>query len=359
MRKLTEFSLVLLLSLSVFAFAFTSVGQEPLRVDGSSTVYPIAKLAAAYWNSNPSVSNGYWPAKEFGIETDKNLANYWAGLYELENFKVQVGLSHSGIGLRKVSKGNIDIGNSSAGVEFEYPNKSEQELSGYTAHKVAYDRQAFSVSSQVYQAGCTKLTKEEIAGIFKGDITNWKEVNSCDYNREIQVIGRAVGSGTETMFRVNVFGNTDVAGLDGVDIRQGQNQMVKRSLTNSDNAIGYPGLDFVADENPSIDVVWDDGDTYSIEDRNWPLRRPLYMYTWEGTSGKEAAFLRMIISDFGQKVLVAQGTDYYMLPEEEQAEQLKKLTKMDQDSKDFTESKKEYSKRRQKALRRIISKKLK
>ncbi len=324
MRKLSLLSLVLLLALT--AISFSPTGQEPLRSDGSSTVYPVANLAASYWNSNPPISDSeYWPAEEFGIDTDKNLADYWAGLYGLENFGVQVGLSHSGVGLRKVSQGNVDIGNSSAAARFEYPNKTEEELSGYTAHRVAYDRQAFSVSSEVYEAGCDKLTKEEVDEIFKGEIDNWKDVGACDYDADIQVVGRAVGSGTETMFRVNVFGNAEVSGLDGVDVRQGQNQMVKQTLVSSDNAIGYPGIDFVTDDNPAIDVVWDDGNTYSIEDRGWPLGRPLYTYTWEGTSDKEAAFLRMILSDFGQEIFVNRGTDYFMLPKEEQAEELEKL----------------------------------
>lgn len=322
--KLAGFYLILFLTLFVFTFSLT--GQEPLRADGSSTVYPVVNLAASYWNSNPPVSEKeYWPAEEFGIDTDKNLADYWAGLYGLESFGVQAGLSHSGDGLRKVAQGNVDLGNSSTSVRFEYPNKSEEELSGYTAHKVAYDRQAFSVSREVYEAGCVEMTKEEINGIFRGDIVNWKQVQSCNYDREIQVVGRAVGSGTETMFRVNVFGSAEVSGLDGVDVRQGQNQMVKQTLTSSDNAIGYPGIDFISDDNPAIDVVWDDGNTYSIDDREWPLGRPLYIYTWEGTSKKEAAFLRMILSDFGQQTFVKNRTDYYMLTKEEQTEELDKL----------------------------------
>ncbi|MFB6215084.1 MAG: PstS family phosphate ABC transporter substrate-binding protein, partial [Candidatus Bipolaricaulia bacterium] len=202
--------------------------------------------------------------------------DYWAGRYGLDKFGVQVGLSHSGDGLRKVSRGNVDIGNSSTAVRFEYPGKTEEELSGYTPHVVGYDRQAFSVSREVYEAGCTVLTKKEIVGIFKGSITNWKGVNACNYDKEIQAVGRAVGSGTETMFRVNIFGRAEVSGLKGVDIRQGQNQMVKRTLISSDNAIGYPGVQFISDDNPAIAITWDDGNTYSIEDQNWPLSRPLY-----------------------------------------------------------------------------------
>ena len=324
-KRVTGLSLVLLIVLS--AFSFTLFAQEDvLRSDGSSTVYPVANLAAAYWNSNPPISdNEYWPASEYGIGTDKNLADYWASLYGLETFGVQVGLSHSGVGLRKVSEGNIDIGNSSAAARFEYPNKSEEELSGYTGHRIAYDRQGFSVSKEVYEAGCDLLKREEIVGIFKGEITRWSQVNSCDYDKEIQAVGRAVGSGTETMFRVNVFGSAEVTGLDGVDIRQGQNQMVKQAIVSSDNAIGYPGIDFIDSGNPAIEVIWEDGNTYGIEDQGWPLGRPLYLYTWKGTSKQEAAFLRMILSDFGQSVFVEQGTGYYMLSESDQAEELEKL----------------------------------
>jgi len=324
--KLNALVGVLVALLGLFALAPMINAAEALRADGSSTVFSVANLAASYWNSNPPISDAeYWPASDYGIETEESLADYWAGLYGLKMFGVQVGLSHSGVGLNKVKSGQVDIGNSSAGVQFEFPNKSEEELSGYTAHVVAYDRQAFSVSKEVYEAGCTVLTKEEIEGIFKGQIKNWKGVHSCNYDKEIQAIGRAVGSGTETMFRVNVFGTAQVTDLDGVDIRQGQNQMVKQALKRSNNGIGYPGIDFVGPENPAIEVIWDDGKTYSVSDQDWPLGRPLYMYTWEGTGEKEAAFLRMILSDFGQSVFVEQGTDYYPLPESEQAEQLDKL----------------------------------
>jgi len=325
-KKLAGLSLVFLLVVALSSLAVFGQGQEILRVDGSSTVYPVGSLAASYWVSNPPISDSeYWPASEYGIDTDKNLADYWSSLYGLETFGVQVGLSHSGVGLNKVAEGKVDIGNSSAGAVYEFPEKTEEELSEYTAHIVGKDRQAFSVSKEVYEAGCDILTKEEVEGIFRGKITNWSSVNSCNYDKEIQAIGRAVGSGTETMFRVNVFGSSEVTDLDGVDVRYGQNQMVQQALVKSDNGIGYPGIDFVSSDNPSIKVIWDDGNTYTIEDQAWPLGRPLYMYTWQGTSKKEAAFLRMILSDFGQSVFVDQGTDYFMLSEKEQAEQLDKL----------------------------------
>ncbi len=322
MRNVAVFWIV---SLFVFSLLTLTVAgaQDVLRADGSSTVYPIASTAAAYWNANPPASDTeYWGPERFNIDTDKNLAEYWAGLSGLEPFNVVVGLSHSGVGLTKVENGQVDIGDASAAVEFEFPDYSPAQLSKFTDHVVAKDHQAFSVSKEIYDAGVNFLTKGELVAIFNGDIKNWKQVGGPD--REIQVVGRAVGSGTETMFRINVFGTTDVDPA-GVDIRKGQNQMVKQTLIQSDNAIGYPGVDFVSSENPAIEVVWDDGNRYSVEDPGWPLGRELHMYTYQGTSTKEAAFLRMILSDFGQQIFVEESTDYYPLSEKEQAEALAKL----------------------------------
>lgn len=294
-----------------------------LRADGSSTVYPIASSAAAYWNANPPASDiEYWGPENYGIETDQNLADYWAGLYGLDVFNVVVGLSHSGVGLTKVENGQVDIGDSSAAARFEFPDYGKERLSKFTDHVAAKDHQAFSVSKEIYEAGVKSLAKEELVNIFNGIITNWEEVGGP--NREIQVVGRAIGSGTETMFRINVFGTTDVDPA-GVDIRKGQNQMVKQTLVQSNNAIGYPGVDFVGSENPAIDVIWDDGNSYSVEDPGWPLGRELHMYTYKGTFKTEAAFLRMVLSDFGQKVFVEEGTAYYPLSDAEQEEQLNRL----------------------------------
>lgn len=324
--KIVGLSVVFLLIISTFTVS-TIGADDVLRADGSSTVDPIASTAADYWKENPPVSDTeYWEPEKFDIDTEKSLADYWAGLYGLEPFKVVVGLSHSGVGLTKVENGQVDIGDASAAVEFEFPDYDNAQLSKFTDHVVAKDHQAFSVSKEVYDAGVDCLTKEELVAIFNGGIKNWNEVGGPD--REIQVVGRAVGSGTETMFRINVFGTTDVDPA-GVDIRKGQNQMVKQTLILSDNAIGYPGVDFVSSENPAIEVVWDDGDRYSVEDPGWPLGRELHMYTYQGTSKTEAAFLRMILSNFGQQVFVEESTEYYPLSEKEQAEELAKLPEID------------------------------
>ncbi len=309
-----------------------SSGDVPvLRAGGSSTVYPIVDTAASFWGTNEE----FWhPKTQYGIETSEHLADYWAGLYGFSPtdggsppFSASVGLSHSGTGLEKLRHGRLDIGNSSAPVEAEFPDLPKKVLSKYTDHVVGVDAQPIVVSEAIYEAGVEKISAKTLKAIYKGEITNWTEVPGyTGPPKQIQAVGRAEGSGTDTAFRNNLFGNPN-APIPGVDIRKGQNQQVKKIVKNSDNAIAYMALAFVDESVPAITLVFN-GTKYvpgkNLSEGGYPLARDLHCYTWDGTSKMEAAFLRMIISDFGQRNFV-KAVGYSTLTDERQQQQLEKL----------------------------------
>ncbi|MFC7139164.1 PstS family phosphate ABC transporter substrate-binding protein [Halosimplex aquaticum] len=316
-----------------------SSGLELLKAGGSSTLFPIVQTAASYWASNYKPTDmEYWGPSQYGIETDKRLSDYWGSKYGFEAdgdvsppFEVRVGLSHSGTGLEKLRNQQIDIGNSSAPVAAEFPEASEEELSGFTNHVVAVDAQPIIVSKEIYEAGVTKLTAEQVRGIYTGEITNWSQIDSYDGpEKEIQAVGRSEGSGTDTAFRTNMLGDPN-ASMEGVDARKGQNQQVKTTVSNSNNAIAYMALAFVDESVPAIELEFD-GKTYTpgenLSDPSYPLARDLHCYTWEGTSKKEAAFLRMILSDFGQTNFV-EPEGYSKLTDERQQTEIEKLAERD------------------------------
>jgi len=312
-----------------------SSGLELLKAGGSSTLFPMVQRAASYWASNyPPTDREYWGPSKYDIETDQRLADYWGAKYGFEAdddvnppFEVNVGLSHSGTGLEKLENQQVDIGNASAPADAEFPDRSEEELSGFTNHVIAVDAQPIVVSSEVYEAGVTGLTAEQVRAIYTGEITKWSEISSYDGpDREIQAVGRAEGSGTDTAFRTNMLGDPN-ASMPGIDARKGQNQQVKTTVSNSNNAIAYMALAFTDDSVPAVELTFD-GTTYvpgeNLSDKSYPLSRDLHCYTWEGTSKKEAAFLRMILSDFGQaNFVVPEG--YSRLTDERQEAELDKL----------------------------------
>ncbi|USZ69278.1 substrate-binding domain-containing protein [Halorussus salilacus] len=317
-----------------------SGSEEPLTADGSSTVYPITSQAGSLWNGNAPADDGeYWGSNGEAsvpgwdqIETDKNMADYWAGLYGFEPsgeegtppFFTSIGLNHTGVGLEKLEKGQVDIGDASAPVSAEFPDRSEEELEPFTDHVVGVDAQPIVVSQEVYDEGVTELTLEDVQAIYRDEITNWSELGGPD--RDIQAIGRAEGSGTDTSFRNNVLGDPD-AEMPGVDSRHGQNQQVKTVVQEADNALAYIALAFVDDTTPAIDLEID-GERFEFPDDfgslDYPLSRALHTYTWDGTSEKEASFIRMLLHDFGQEMFV-ESADYLGITDDRREEELDKL----------------------------------
>ncbi len=314
-------------------------GTDLLNAEGSSTVYPISNKGSSYWNANAPPSDGeYWGSNDEStvpgwseLSTDMNLADYFASLYGFEPtetrsdppYPTTVSLSHSGTGCKAVRDGLVDIGNSSGPITAELGISEEEASDQYVDHVVGRDGQPVVVSSDIYDAGVTQLTGEQVRGIYQDEITNWSEVGGPD--QEIFVIGRAEGSGTDTAFRLNMLGSAE-ASMSGVDSRFGQNQQVAEAVSNNDGAIAYMALAFTSDTVQPIGIEFD-GTLYepnkdaenTIFDSAYPLNRDLHMYTLitedtpSGTDMQEGAFLNMFLTSFGQQVFVEQN-NYIPLP---------------------------------------------
>ncbi|MFP4632080.1 MAG: substrate-binding domain-containing protein [Halobacteriales archaeon] len=311
----------------------SSSDTSSLTADGSSTVYPITNDAGSLWNGNPPADDEeYWGPDQYDIDTDMNLADYFASLYGFEPtetrsdppFNVQVALSHSGTGVEAVINGRTDIGDASSTAESILGEDSE-DLENIVDHVVGVDGQPLVVSREIYDEGVTSMTGDELRDIYTKEITNWSELGGPD--REIYAVGRAEDSGTDTAFRANLYGDPD-APIEP-DVRRGQNQQVAEIVEQEDNAIAYIALAFVEPDGatPAIDLELD-GTTYSYGENlgaeGYPLNRDLHCYTWEDTSMKEAAFINMILSDFGQENFV-EPNNYFTLPEERREEERDKL----------------------------------
>ncbi len=317
-----------------------STDTSMLNAEGSSTVYPISNTGSAYWNSNSPPDDGeYWGSSgestvpgwsDLG-EPDMNIADYFASLYGFEPtgersnppFPTSIGLSHSGTGCKAVRDGKVDIGNSSGPITAELGISESEAQEEYVDHVVGRDGQPVVVSSDVYEAGVTQLTGDQVRQIYQDEITNWSEVGGPD--QEIYAVARAEGSGTDTSFRLNMLGGADAA-MPGVDTRKGQNQQVATVIEQNEGAIGYMALAFTSDAVQPIAIDFE-GTVYepdrdaenTIFDSDYPLNRDLHMYTKitedtpDGTDMREAAFLNMFLTTFGQKLFV-EDVNYIPLP---------------------------------------------
>ena len=199
----------------------------------------------------------------------------------------------------------------------------------FTNHVFAVDGHPCVVSQEIADAGLESITGQQLKDLYKGRITNWQEINSSLPDRDVQVLGRVKGSGTRTSFVSNVF--DDPKADTSVANRFGQNQRLAQAISGANNAISYLALGFINTSGLApVALNWK-GTTYKYKDpqngldaKNYPLSRDLHMYTWDGTSMKEAAFINFMITEFGQDQCV-EPNNYFTLGERRREEQRNKL----------------------------------
>ena len=169
---------------------------------------------------------------------------------------------------------------------------------------IAYDALAVVVhpSNPVNQ-----LTREQLEGIFRGKITNWKEVGGED--RKIVVYSRETSSGTYEFFKESVLKNKNyMAG----SLSMPATGAIIQSVSQTKGAIGYVGLAYVSRRIKTLAVSYD-GKHFAqptLEnaiDKSYPIVRPLYYYYNAQDSAKVAPLMRFILSEEGQEIIKKSG----------------------------------------------------
>ncbi len=246
----------------------TQSGQTTLSgtvsTDGSTSMEKVVgALGEAFMNANPEVTFTYNP-------------------------------TGSGSGIQAVSEGRCDIGLSSRSL------KDEEKQSGLTETVLAYDGIAVIVGKD---NEVEDLTLEQIAKIYKGEITNWKDVGGAD--AEIVVIGREAGSGTRDGFE------TITETEDACQYRQELTSTgdVITTVSQNPNAIGYASLASVKDTVKTLKVNSVIPTESSVKDGTYLIQRPFVLVTKEGAQLSEAAqaFFDYALSGEAGDIIVEAG----------------------------------------------------
>lgn len=180
----------------------------------------------------------------------------------------------SGSGIKAVQEGRCDIGLSSRSL------KNDEKSSGLTETVLAYDGIAIIVHPDNAVAD---LTVQQIADIYTGKITNWKDVGGSD--GEIVLIGREAGSGTRDGFE----SITDTK--DACQYRQELTSTgdVITAVSQNPNAIGYASLASVKDTVKALQVNGVTPTEATVKDGSYSVQRPFVLVTKTGTALSPAA----------------------------------------------------------------------
>lgn len=170
----------------------------------------------------------------------------------------------SGTGIQAVSDDRCDIGLSSRSL------KDEEKEQGLTETVLAYDGIAVIVNPD---NPVEDLSIETVAEIYKGEITNWKEVGGAD--GEIVLIGREAGSGTRDGFE------SITKTEDACKYRQELTSTgdVITTVAGNPNAIGYASLASVSDSVKAVPINGVTPSEETVKDGSYVVQRPFVLVT--------------------------------------------------------------------------------
>ena len=180
----------------------------------------------------------------------------------------------SGAGITAVQEGTCDIGLSSRAL------KDEEKAAGLQETVLAYDGIAIIVHPG---NPVSDLTLEQIAQLYTGEITNWKDVGGND--AQVVLIGREAASGTRDGFE-SITGTKDKCQYRQELTSTGD---VITTVSQNPDAIGYASLASIKDSVKALNVDGVTPSEASVKDGSYKVQRPFVLVTVEGKALSSAA----------------------------------------------------------------------
>lgn len=265
----------------MLATAQAASAQEIVRVDGSSTVFPITEAIA----------------EEFQID--------FRGKY-----RVTVGVSGSGGGFKKFCRGEVDVTNASRPIRASEVELCKQNGIEFMELPVAIDALAVVVNPK--NTWVDYLTVQELKKMWEpeaqGVISRWNQIRPEFPNRSLELFGPGADSGTYDYFTQAIVGKEHASRGD-FTASEDDNVLVM-GVANTLGGLGFFGFAYLSentDKLKAVPIVYEGREPVlpsldGAKDGTYqPLSRPLFIYV-----GKDAA---------DRSPAVRQFVEYYLDPE--------------------------------------------
>ncbi len=287
----------LALGLSTALLAVSTAAQEipSIKIDGSSTVYPITKEIA----------------ERFQVSKKEPVA-------------IDVEFSGTGGGFDKFCRGETDISNASRPIQLDEMAACNQAEVRYIELPVAFDALTVVVNPQ--NDWLDSITLEELEKIWspaaEQKITRWNQIRSSFPDQPLNLYAPGTDSGTFDYFTEAVMGE---AGASRTDYTASEDDdILVKEVSQDPNALGYFGLAYYeqrADEMKAVAIDSGNGailpSRETVEQAQYqPLARPLFIYINAVSAQNNPALRQFIDFYLEQAPETVNEVGYVPLPEE-------------------------------------------
>jgi phosphate transport system substrate-binding protein len=270
-----------------------------IRIDGSSTVFPISEaVAEAFGDEQPDV-------------------------------RVPVSQNGTSAGMGKFLLKENDICDASRPIKDEEKQRAKDAGIEYVEFIVAYDGLAVVVNPE--NDWCDSITVEELKRIWRpeadGDILTWSQVNADWPDEPLKLFGPGTASGTFDYFTEVVCGEAKASRPDYTASED--DNMLVRGVVGEKGALGYFGYAYYAQNADKLKLVAVDGGKGPIKpseetvlDGSYtPLSRPLYIYVNKASLQRPevTAFVKFYLENAAE---LSKEVGYVPVPEDVAAQNL-------------------------------------
>jgi phosphate transport system substrate-binding protein len=251
------------LTIVAFTLGLASCGQvesnepKPIRVDGSSTVYPITEVIS----------------QKFKTETDHKAS-------------LSVAFSGTGGGFQKFCNGETDISGASRPISAAEMTTCKNNKVAYIELPVAFD--ALTVVVNTANNWVDSLTMEELRQMWQPEaqntITRWQDIRPNWPDQPLNLFGPGGDSGTYDYFTEIVNGKADSSRQDYVYSED--DFALVNGIAQDPNALGYFGFSYYEQNQDKLKAIAIDSGNgpvlpspETVENAEYqPLARPLFIY---------------------------------------------------------------------------------
>ena len=203
-----------------------STNTTPIKVDGSSTVYPITQAVVKAYQADPGNKS-----------------------------QVQVNISGTSGGFEKFCAGKTDISNASRPINQSEMAACKKNGISYIELPIAFDALTIAVNPQ--NTWAKDITVAELKKIWEpgaeGKITKWNQVRSSWPDRPIKLYGAGDKSGTFDYFTEAIVGKAKASRKDY--IASEDDQVLVAGINKDPDALGYFGYAYYAENKDKLKVL--------------------------------------------------------------------------------------------------------